>query len=99
MRCQPDTRLEVIKTVTNWVFDASGDQTKVLWLYGLAGSGKSTLATSIANYFAKLNRLGAFIFFSRDTKEQSVSIAHNDDTERTHIAPQDPRGNRSDSSA
>ncbi|KAK0218785.1 hypothetical protein IW262DRAFT_1558220 [Armillaria fumosa] len=71
MRCQPNTRLEVIKTVTNWVFNASGDQTNVLWLHGLVGSGKSTLATSIADFFAELNRLGAFIFFNRDTKEKS----------------------------
>lgn len=71
LRCQPDTRLDVIKYVTNWVFDASGDQTNVLWLHGLAGSGKSTLATSIADFFAELNRLGAFIFFDRDLKETS----------------------------
>lgn len=71
LRCQPDTRLEVIETITNWVFDASGDRTNVLWVHGVAGSGKSTLATSIADFFAELNRLGAFIFFNRDTKEKS----------------------------
>lgn len=69
--CQSKTCLAAIQLVTDWVFDASGDKTNVLWLHGLAGSGKSTLSTTIANFFVELKRLGAFVFFDRDVKERS----------------------------
>ncbi|TDL22067.1 hypothetical protein BD410DRAFT_866151 [Rickenella mellea] len=69
--CLPKTRLAVTKFVTEWVTNASGENTNVLWLWGVAGSGKSTLSTSIAAFFADINRLGAFVFFSRDVTERS----------------------------
>jgi hypothetical protein len=68
--CLPDTRLDIIESVADWVMEPSGEQ-NVLWLHGLAGSGKSTLATTLAQFFGQLGRLGAFLFFDRDVKERS----------------------------
>jgi hypothetical protein len=68
--CLPNTRLDVLERITNWITNPH-DEGNVLWLHGLAGSGKSTIATSLANLFRDLNRLGAFIFFSRDIKKRS----------------------------
>lgn len=69
LECQPDTRLDVLKFITDWLINPSGDQ-NVLWLYGIAGCGKSTIATTIASYFRELGRLGAFLFFDRSTTSE-----------------------------
>jgi hypothetical protein len=68
--CLPNTRLDVLGKITDWITDPQ-NQHNVLWLHGLAGSGKSTIATSVANLFRDLNRLGAFVFFSRDLRQRS----------------------------
>jgi hypothetical protein len=68
--CLPNTRLDVLEHITDWITNPLNEH-NVLWLHGLAGSGKSTIATSIANLFRDLNRLGAFVFFSRDVKKRS----------------------------
>jgi len=67
MACLAKTRLDVIKSVTDWITDESNDQKRVLWLYGVAGSGKSTIATTIAWMMRELHRLGAFFFSTRHT--------------------------------
>jgi hypothetical protein len=64
LECQPDTRLETLQFITDWLINPSGDQ-NILWFYGIAGCGKSTIATTIASYFRELGRLGAFLFFDR----------------------------------
>ena len=68
--CLPNTRLDILEHITKWITNPHNEQ-NVLWLHGLAGSGKSTIATSIANLFRDINRLGAFVFFSRDVKKRS----------------------------
>ncbi|KAL0952820.1 hypothetical protein HGRIS_007045 [Hohenbuehelia grisea] len=68
--CHPRTCLDMLQLVTAWINNASSP-TKILWLSGLAGAGKSTLSTTIASFYTDLRRLGAFIFFDRDVKEQS----------------------------
>ncbi|KDQ11002.1 hypothetical protein BOTBODRAFT_115077, partial [Botryobasidium botryosum FD-172 SS1] len=69
-RCQPGTRSHEIQLITEWVMDPGASE-RILWLPGLAGFGKSTLATTLADTFAGLRRLGAFLFFSRDVEERS----------------------------
>jgi NACHT domain len=71
--CLPTTRLDVIKSVTEWLVDESKDRRQVLWLNGLAGSGKSTLSTTIAHLMRDLRRLGAFFFFDRDIPERNAA--------------------------
>ena len=71
--CLPNTRLDVIKAITDWIAGESTDQKRVLWLYGVAGSGKSTLSTTIAETLRSLQRLGAFFFFNRDIQERNAA--------------------------
>ncbi|KAJ8690726.1 hypothetical protein PTI98_012131 [Pleurotus ostreatus] len=70
--CHPRTRLEVHRMITKWIIEPPTEsQSKVLWITGLAGAGKSTLATTVANMYAEIGRLGAFVFFDRDVTERS----------------------------
>jgi hypothetical protein len=62
-KCLPDTRVDILHLVTEWV---DGTSTKcIFWLNGMAGTGKSTIARTLARHFAGENRLGASFFFSR----------------------------------
>ncbi|KDQ19610.1 hypothetical protein BOTBODRAFT_102789, partial [Botryobasidium botryosum FD-172 SS1] len=70
-RCQPGTRNSEIQAITEWVMDPDANQ-RILWLPGPAGFGKSTLSTTLADTFAGLGRLGAFLFFNRDVEERSM---------------------------
>ncbi|KAF4568479.1 hypothetical protein EYR40_010113 [Pleurotus pulmonarius] len=67
--CHPHTRVDILRNITEWIIDPRGS--KVLWITALVGAGKSTIATTVANMYADTGRLGAFIFFNRDLKEQS----------------------------
>ena len=67
--CLPNTRLDVIKTITDWIEDEG--QKPVFWLFGQTGSGKSTISTTVADVYRELRRLGAFIFFNSDVKDRS----------------------------
>jgi hypothetical protein len=67
--CLENTRLDVIKIITDWIADETG-QGSVFWLSGMAGTGKSTISTTIASILRELQRLGAFIFFDRDVKDR-----------------------------
>jgi hypothetical protein len=69
LKCQPDTRLDTLKFIIDWLINPSGDQ-NILWLYGTAGCGKSTIATTIASYFRELGRLGAFLFFGQSATSE-----------------------------
>jgi hypothetical protein len=71
--CLAKTRLDVIKSIIDWITDESGDQKSVLWLTGLAGLGKSTISTTIAWIMRDLHRLGAFFFFDRDIPERNAT--------------------------
>ncbi|KDQ21170.1 hypothetical protein BOTBODRAFT_168499 [Botryobasidium botryosum FD-172 SS1] len=70
-RCQPGTRSSEIQAITEWVMDPDATQ-RILWLPGPAGFGKSTLSTTLADTFAGLRRLGAFLFFNHDVEERST---------------------------
>lgn len=64
--CLPNTRLDAIKSISDWYADDSDDQMRVMWIYGQAGTGKSTLSTTIAHMMGRIdgiNLLGAFFFF------------------------------------
>jgi hypothetical protein len=67
--CLPNTRVELLQFVADWINDPSPGQ-NILWLHGLAGSGKSTLSTTIASMFTCSGNLGAFLFFDRDITER-----------------------------
>ncbi|KIK53828.1 hypothetical protein GYMLUDRAFT_131686, partial [Collybiopsis luxurians FD-317 M1] len=73
--CTPDTRVDVIQRVRDWVMDTSDDCPPVFWLTGMAGTGKSTIAYSICEYFDTTDgehHLGASFFCSRQTEKLRV---------------------------
>jgi hypothetical protein len=61
--CLPDTQQDILKFITNWLTTPSNKN--ILWLHAMAGLQKSTISTMVAEYFCKLERLGAFMFFDR----------------------------------
>jgi hypothetical protein len=69
-RCHPKTRINLIARITAW-FEGKGQQELVLWLTGPAGVGKSAIMQTFAEYLAKLDLLGATIFFSRANKRHN----------------------------
>ena len=73
--CLPSTRQDILKFITNWLTTPSENENEnVLWLHAMAGFGKSTISTTIAEYFRELERLGAFIFFNRQTAASDPAV-------------------------
>ncbi|KAI1760617.1 hypothetical protein GGR53DRAFT_509023 [Hypoxylon sp. FL1150] len=62
-RCENDTRVRILETITQWADEGSGEP--LFWLVGPAGTGKSTIARTVADYFAKKKRLVGGYFFKR----------------------------------
>jgi hypothetical protein len=61
--CLPNTRLELLETIAEWV---NGEHERsIFWLCGNAGTGKSTVARTIARIHQDKGNLGASFFFSR----------------------------------
>jgi hypothetical protein len=71
--CLPNTRLNVIKDIMEWIADDLDDWKRVLWVYGLSGTEKSTLSTMIAQIMRGLRCLGAFFFFDHDIPQRSFA--------------------------
>ncbi|KZP27208.1 hypothetical protein FIBSPDRAFT_321286 [Athelia psychrophila] len=71
--CLPGTRRDVIDEIHEWALHPSkGDDSNVMWVYGVAGTGKSALAATVATQFSEMGRLGAFVGFDRaSSPEQS----------------------------
>ncbi|KAF7970637.1 hypothetical protein HWV62_23362 [Athelia sp. TMB] len=68
--CLPGTGQERLKKVIGWLLNPSNQN--ILWLRGEAGLGKSTIATTIAEHFGRLRRRGAFLFFDRNSPQESA---------------------------
>jgi hypothetical protein len=67
-KCLLDTRVDLLRQVTEW---ADGSSNKcIFWLNGMAGTGKSTIARTIADQFASKDRLAASFFFSKGSGER-----------------------------
>jgi hypothetical protein len=60
--CLPETRVDLLQEIQNWV---EGPNKSIFWLNGLAGTGKSTIARTVARRYFDKQRLGASFFFSR----------------------------------
>jgi NACHT domain len=67
--CFPNTRVEILDEIRVKMDDAEGKF--IVWLNGMAGSGKSTIARTVAQGYAKQNRLAAMFSFSRDEADRS----------------------------
>jgi hypothetical protein len=57
--------------ILTWASDPALDQSRILWLYGLAGMGKSTLASTVCRSLEGSHLLGGAFFFSRTASERS----------------------------
>ncbi|RXW22440.1 hypothetical protein EST38_g3414 [Candolleomyces aberdarensis] len=62
-KCDEDTRVEVIRELTNWIEDRESPQ-RLLCMTGAAGSGKSALQQTMAEICSKSNILGSAYFFA-----------------------------------
>lgn len=72
--CSPNTRIGILQEISTWVMTPTSTPehpSNIFLLHGMAGCGKSAIATTIANYFRGMNRLGAFLFFSRKFPQRS----------------------------
>jgi hypothetical protein len=67
--CLPQTRLEILEALREWVVDPNAKQ--VYWLNGHAGSGKSTIAQSFAEWLFIDGKLGGSFFCWRDSEKRS----------------------------
>ena len=67
--CQTGTREVLLDRIYEW--GDSRDDRAVFWLHGPAGSGKTSIATTVAEKYAKENRLVGSFFFSRDQADCS----------------------------
>jgi hypothetical protein len=63
-QCLPETRVDLLRRVTEWVDGASSKC--IFWLNGMAG----TIARTVANHFSNRNRLGASFFFSKGSGDR-----------------------------
>lgn len=61
--CLPDTRIELLREITDWV--DGPDKRCILWLNGIAGTGKSTVARTICRMYQDRGYLGGSFFFSK----------------------------------
>ena len=61
--CLPDTRVQLLRDIHEWVDDVQGKG--IFWLNGMAGTGKSTVSRTVARSFHDRGQLGASFFFKR----------------------------------
>ena len=75
-KCDEDTRVEVIREITDWIKDYEGPQ-RLLCMTGAAGSGKSALQQTTAEICQRSGILACTFFFSaldptRNTVKQVI---------------------------
>jgi predicted alpha/beta-fold hydrolase len=61
--CLPDTRVNLLNTITKWAKNSNAKA--VYWLNGMAGTGKSTISRTLARNFSDNGFLAASFFFKR----------------------------------
>jgi hypothetical protein len=63
-QCLPETRVEILQEILNWVDSTTTDQS-IFWLNGMAGTGKSTIALTVAATLRDQDKVVASFFFKR----------------------------------
>lgn len=69
--CHPDTRVELLKEISDWVEE--GSMKAVYWLSGMAGTGKSTISRTFAQKASRLGLHVASFFFKRGEGDRGMS--------------------------
>ncbi|KAI0804240.1 hypothetical protein GGR55DRAFT_659124 [Xylaria sp. FL0064] len=69
LTCLPDTRVDLLREICQWVEDPAAKA--VFWLNGMAGTGKSTISRTLARSSSNRGQLGASFFFKRGEADRS----------------------------
>jgi WD40 repeat protein len=69
--CLAGTRKDIISEIADWLHTPS-DIGNILWMHGVYGAGKSAISMSVSEHFRGLHRLGAYVFFDRNTPTMST---------------------------
>ncbi|KAK6535573.1 hypothetical protein TWF694_002028 [Orbilia ellipsospora] len=70
--CLAGTRVELLKTVTNWIKNPEGKT--IFWLLGKAGTGKSTISRTVAENLTRDGQLAGSFFFNREEGDRRTGI-------------------------
>ncbi|PPQ84635.1 hypothetical protein CVT25_015555 [Psilocybe cyanescens] len=76
-KCHPNTRVAIIKRITDWISGLNKDtrEALIMWLYGAAGSGKSAIAQTIAEILDDQHFvLASFFFWRYDPQRGSAKL-------------------------
>ncbi|KAF9471380.1 hypothetical protein BDN70DRAFT_976622, partial [Pholiota conissans] len=72
-RCHPNTRVQILQDMFNWILQSSDRETWLLWLNGAAGAGKSAIMQTLAEHCVKeLIAIASFFFFRGDATRNSI---------------------------
>ena len=63
--CLPETRVDILQHLFSSL-TVPHPSRNIVWLRGQAGSGKSTILNTLVQWFSKLRRRGAFLFWDRN---------------------------------
>lgn len=69
--CLPDTRVDLLHTISQWADGREGEA--VFWLNGMAGTGKSTISRTLSRSFSNSRQLGASFFFKRGEADRNAA--------------------------
>ncbi|KAL1682987.1 hypothetical protein EV122DRAFT_202787 [Schizophyllum commune] len=69
--CLPNTRVQLLATIMDWVFDPTG--TRCFYIYGTAGQGKSAVAHSVARQLEDMGVASSFFAFDRTTRDRAAN--------------------------
>ncbi|PPQ95014.1 hypothetical protein CVT25_000476 [Psilocybe cyanescens] len=74
-KCHHNTRVAIIKRITNWISGLNEDKRDalIMWLYGAAGAGKSAIAQTIAEILDGQHFILASFFFSRNDPHRGTA--------------------------
>ncbi|KAF9470385.1 hypothetical protein BDN70DRAFT_985013 [Pholiota conissans] len=72
-RCHPNTRVQILQDMFNWILQRDDRETWLLWLNGAAGAGKSAIMQTLAERCVnELIAIASFFFFRGDATRNSV---------------------------
>ncbi|TFA98360.1 hypothetical protein CCMA1212_009831 [Trichoderma ghanense] len=70
-QCLPQTRVQLLEDICNWLDDFDSPQKHLYWLQGKAGTGKSTIARTVVSKMAERKRIVASFFFKRGEEDRA----------------------------
>ncbi|KAF9475803.1 hypothetical protein BDN70DRAFT_923758 [Pholiota conissans] len=76
-RCHPNTRIEILQAIHNWIMQYAQDRESwILWLSGAAGAGKSAIMQSIVKqillHYHSIVSVAGFFFYRGDSTRNII---------------------------